>query len=68
MQSSIHDLHILRIVYLRILRFLRIVCVGGYAAAAKHFKADDLNVKCDGKSFMITGNNSILYICRDLHY
>ncbi|XP_023335601.1 dehydrogenase/reductase SDR family member 12 [Eurytemora carolleeae] len=31
---------------------------GGYAAAAKHFKADDLDVKCDGKSFMITGANS----------
>ena len=30
-------------------------CVGGYAAAAKHFNAEDLNVKCEGKSYMITG-------------
>jgi len=31
---------------------------GGYTAAAKHFNQDDLNVKCDGRSYMITGANS----------
>lgn len=31
---------------------------GGYASAAKHFNAEDLNVKVDGRSFMITGANS----------
>jgi len=31
---------------------------GGYLNAAKGFKAEDLNVQLDGKSYMITGANS----------
>ena len=28
----------------------------GYQAAAKHFKPEDLEVDCSGKSYMITGD------------
>ena len=31
---------------------------GGYLSAAKKFNADDLEVSCKGKSYMITGANS----------
>ena len=31
---------------------------GGYLSAAKSFSADDLDVDCKGKSYMITGANS----------
>ena len=31
---------------------------GGYLAAAKQFKNDDLEVDCSGVSYMITGANS----------
>ena len=31
--------------------------VSGYQAAAKHFKPEDLEVDCSGKSYMITGTN-----------
>jgi len=31
---------------------------GGYLAAAKQFKNDDLEVDCSGKKYMITGSNS----------
>ena len=34
-------------------------CLGGYLNAAKGFKADDLNVQLDGKSYMITGDDFI---------
>lgn len=30
----------------------------GYLSAAKKFKAEDLEVSCKGKSYMITGANS----------
>lgn len=31
---------------------------GGYLAAAKYFRSEDLEVNCQGKSYMITGANS----------
>jgi len=37
---------------------LREYTTGGYAAAAKSFNPEDLNIKCEGRSFMITGANS----------
>jgi dehydrogenase/reductase SDR family protein 12 len=43
---------------------MREYTASGYQAAAKHFKPEDLEVDCSGKSYMITG---ILPIRRDRH-
>ena len=37
---------------------LREYTKGGYLSASKKFKADDLDVDCSGRVFMITGANS----------
>jgi dehydrogenase/reductase SDR family protein 12 len=37
---------------------LREYTKGGYLAAAKKFRPEDLEVDCSGRSFMITGANS----------
>jgi dehydrogenase/reductase SDR family protein 12 len=34
---------------------MREYTASGYQAAAKHFKPEDLEVDCSGKSYMITG-------------
>jgi hypothetical protein len=34
---------------------MREYTASGYQAAAKHFKSEDLEVDCSGKSYMITG-------------
>jgi dehydrogenase/reductase SDR family protein 12 len=44
---------------------MREYTASGYQAAAKHFKPEDLEVDCSGKSYMITG---IPPVKRDRHW